>query len=325
MKRIVALLLSVVLGILFTGCSLFTVVMSSDKTVRSFSGSTAFEMDGTGELKGEIAQLNGDYAISEKETEGALDLTVSWEFTVEKGETPSILYESSDKTETDLTQGQESGTATVTAEENGRFLLRGNGCDLYAVIQISASGGVQMTEEQKAVVEKSNRLEAELTELVNNYANGVLEQEDFSKEMEDLEKTQKENIVEGLNVLALSAEEREEILPVLQKALENFMTVMDEIASSCRTIADQEGAAPDFHEFSGKLEGVFSGLTGIWGTLSESADDLRADEKAIKELEETYREKVPSDYLRSITFGSRDSEALGQFLESFAESSDSES
>ena len=60
-----------------SGCSTLTDVLSSAAAVREFSGSIDSQMDGTGELDGDMKELHGDYIVSERETEGTIDLVVT--------------------------------------------------------------------------------------------------------------------------------------------------------------------------------------------------------------------------------------------------------
>lgn len=305
MKRIIAALLAGAVMVSSSGCSTLTDVLSSAAAVREFSGSIDSQMDGTGELDGDMKELHGDYIVSERETEGTIDLVVTWDFEVTRGDIPLLVYADADGAETSLTSGEASGTASAEMEENGKIVLRGDDCDLHAMIKITAPDGVENTEEQQAAIEKSNEFQKAISELVIEYTNKDMDDETYAERMQELEKGQLENILAGLDAVDITAEEREEILPVLETALENFVTVMDGTAVSLREMADESGTASDIAEFSGKLGGVFSGIWNLVETVGGSADDLHADEKAIKELEEKYSAKLPASYLSSLTYGER--------------------
>ncbi len=316
MKRIIAALLAGAVMVSSSGCSTLTDVLSSAAAVREFSGSIDSQMDGTGELDGDMKELHGDYIVSERETEGTIDLVVTWDFEVTRGDIPLLVYADADGAETSLTSGEASGTASAEMEENGKIVLRGDDCDLHALIKITGPDGVENTEEQQAAIEKSNEFQKAISELVIKYTNKDMDDETYAERMQELEKGQLENILAGLDAVDITAEEREEILPVLETALENFVTVMDgtaaslremadESAASLREMADESGTASDIAEFSGKLGGVFSGIWNLVETVGGSADDLHADEKAIKELEEKYSAKLPASYLSSLTYGER--------------------
>lgn len=262
-------------------------------------------MDGTGELDGDMKELHGDYIVSERETEGTIDLVVTWDFEVTRGDVPLLVYADADGAETSLTSGEASGTTSAEMEENGKIVLRGDDCDLHALIKITGPDGAENTEEQQAAIEKSNEFQKAISELVIEYTNKDMDDETYAERMQELEKGQLENILAGLDAVDITAEEREEILPVLETALENFVTVMDGTAASLREMADESGTASDIAEFSGKLGGVFSGIWNLVETVGGSADDLHADEKAIKELEEKYSAKLPASYLSSLTYGER--------------------
>lgn len=303
MKRIIAALLAGAVMASSSGCSTLTDVLSSAAAVREFSGSIDSQMDGTGELDGDMKELHGDYIVSERETEGTIDLVVTWDFEVTRGDIPLLVYADADGAETSLTSGEASGTASAEMEENGKIVLRGDDCDLHALIKITGPDGAENTEEQQAAIEKSNEFQKAISELVIEYTNKDMDDETYAERMQELEKGQLENILAGLDAVDITAEEREEILPVLETALENFVTVMDGTAASLREMADESGTASDIAEFSGKLGGVFSGIWNLVETVGGSADDLHADEKAIKELEEKYSAKLPASYLSSLTYG----------------------
>lgn len=303
MKRIIAALLAGAVIASSSGCSTLTEVLSSAAAVREFSGSIDSQMDGTGELDGDMTELHGDYIVSERETEGTIDLVVTWDFEVTRGDIPLLVYADADGAETSLTSGEASGTASAEMEENGKIVLRGDDCDLHALIKITGPDGAENTEEQQAAIEKSNEFQKAISELVIEYTNKDMDDETYAERMQELEKGQLENILAGLDAVDITAEEREEILPVLETALENFVTVMDGTAASLREMADESGTASDIAEFSGKLGGVFSGIWNLVETVGGSADDLHADEKAIKELEEKYSAKLPASYLSSLTYG----------------------
>ena len=305
MKRIIAALLAGAVMVSSSGCSTLTDVLSSAAAVREFSGSIDSQMDGTGELDGDMKELHGDYIVSERETEGTIDLVVTWDFEVTRGDIPLLVYADADGAETSLTSGEASGTASAEMEENGKIVLRGDDCDLHAMIKITGPDGAENTEEQQAAIEKSNEFQKAISELVIEYTNKDMDDETYAERMQELEKGQLENILAGLDAVDLTAEEREEILPVLETALENFVTVMDGTAASLREMADESGTVSDIAEFSGKLGGVFSGIWNLVETVGGSADDLHADEKAIKELEEKYSAKLPASYLSSLTYGER--------------------
>lgn len=305
MKRIIAALLAGAVMVSSSGCSTLTDVLSSAAAVREFSGSIDSQMDGTGELDGDMKELHGDYIVSERETEGTIDLVVTWDFEVTRGDIPLLVYADADGAETSLTSGEASGTAPAEMEENGKIVLRGDDCDLHALIKITGPDGAENTEEQQAAIEKSNEFQKAISELVIKYTNKDMDDETYAERMQELEKGQLENILAGLDAVDITAEEREEILPVLETALENFVTVMDGTAASLREMADESGTASDIAEFSGKLGGVFSGIWNLVETVGGSADDLHADEKAIKELEEKYSAKLPASYLSSLTYGER--------------------
>ena len=305
MKRIIAALLAGAVMASSSGCSTLTEVLSSAAAVREFSGSIDSQMDGTGELDGDMKELHGDYIVSERETEGTIDLVVTWDFEVTRGDIPLLVYADADGAETSLTSGEASGTASAEMEENGKIVLRGDDCDLHALIKITGPDGAENTEEQQAAIEKSNEFQKAISELVIEYTNKDMNDETYAERMQELEKGQLENILAGLDAVDITAEEREEILPVLETALENFVTVMDGTAASLREMADESGTASDIAEFSGKLGGVFSGIWNLVETVGGSADDLHADEKAIKELEEKYSAKLPASYLSSLTYGER--------------------
>lgn len=305
MKRIIAALLAGAVMVSSSGCSTLTDVLSSAVAVREFSGSIDSQMDGTGELDGDMKELHGDYIVSERETEGTIDLVVTWDFEVTRGDIPLLVYADADGAETSLTSGEASGTAPAEMEENGKIVLRGDDCDLHALIKITGPDGAENTEEQQAAIEKSNEFQKAISELVIKYTNKDMDDETYAERMQELEKGQLENILAGLDAVDITAEEREEILPVLETALENFVTVMDGTAVSLREMADESGTASDIAEFSGKLGGVFSGIWNLVETVGGSADDLHADEKAIKELEEKYSAKLPASYLSSLTYGER--------------------
>lgn len=305
MKRIIAALLAGAVMVSSSGCSTLTDVLSSAAAVREFSGSIDSQMDGTGELDGDMKELHGDYIVSERETEGTIDLVVTWDFEVTRGDIPLLVYADADGAETSLTSGEASGTASAEMEENGKIVLRGDDCDLHALIKITGPDGAENTEEQQAAIEKSNEFQKAISELVIEYTNKDMNDETYAERMQELEKGQLENILAGLDAVDITAEEREEILPVLETALENFVTVMDGTAASLREMADESGTASDIAEFSGKLGGVFSGIWNLVETVGGSADDLHADEKAIKELEEKYSAKLPASYLSSLTYGER--------------------
>ena len=305
MKRIIAALLAGAVMVSSSGCSTLTEVLSSAAAVREFSGSIDSQMDGTGELDGDMKELHGDYIVSERETEGTIDLVVTWDFEVTRGDIPLLVYADADGAETSLTSGEASGTASAEMEENGKIVLRGDDCDLHALIKITGPDGAENTEEQQAAIEKSNEFQKAISELVIEYTNKDMDDETYAERMQELEKGQLENILAGLDAVDITAEEREEILPVLETALENFVTVMDGTAASLREMADESGTASDIAEFSGKLGGVFSGIWNLVETVGGSADDLHADEKAIKELEEKYSAKLPASYLSSLTYGER--------------------
>lgn len=305
MKRIIAALLAGAVMVSSSGCSTLTDVLSSAAAVREFSGSIDSQMDGTGELDGDMKELHGDYIVSERETEGTIDLVVTWDFEVTRGDIPLLVYADADGAETSLTSGEASGTASAEMEENGKIVLRGDDCDLHALIKITGPDGAENTEEQQAAIEKSNEFQKAISELVIEYTNKDMDDETYAERMQELEKGQLENILAGLDAVDITAEEREEILPVLETALENFVTVMDGTAASLREMADESGTASDIVEFSGKLDGVFSGIWNLVETVGGSADDLHADEKAIKELEEKYSAKLPASYLSSLTYGER--------------------
>lgn len=305
MKRIIAALLAGAVMVSSSGCSTLTDVLSSAAAVREFSGSIDSQMDGTGELDGDMKELHGDYIVSERETEGTIDLVVTWDFEVTRGDIPLLVYADADGAETSLTSGEASGTASAEMEENGKIVLRGDDCDLHALIKITGPDGAENTEEQQAAIEKSNEFQKAISELVIEYTNKDMDDETYAERMQELEKGQLENILAGLDAVDITAEEREEILPVLETALENFVTVMDGTAASLREMADESGTASDIAEFSGKLGGVFSGIWNLVETVGGSADDLHADEKAIKELEEKYSAKLPASYLSSLTYGER--------------------
>ncbi len=305
MKRIIAALLAGAVMVSSSGCSTLTDVLSSAAAVREFSGSIDSQMDGTGELDGDMKELHGDYIVSERETEGTIDLVVTWDFEVTRGDVPLLVYADADGAETSLTSGEASGTASAEMEENGKIVLRGDDCDLHALIKITGPDGAENTEEQQAAIEKSNEFQKAISELVIEYTNKDMDDETYAERMQELEKGQLENILAGLDAVDITAEEREEILPVLETALENFVTVMDGTAASLREMADESGTVSDIAEFSGKLGGVFSGIWNLVETVGGSADDLHADEKAIKELEEKYSAKLPASYLSSLTYGER--------------------
>ena len=305
MKRIIAAILAGAVIASSSGCSTLTDVLSSAAAVREFSGSIDSQMDGTGELDGDMKELHGDYIVSERETEGTIDLVVTWDFEVTRGDIPLLVYADADGAETSLTSGEASGTASAEMEENGKIVLRGDDCDLHAMIKITGPDGAENTEEQQAAIEKSNEFQKAISELVIEYTNKDMDDETYAERMQELEKGQLENILAGLDAVDITAEEREEILPVLETALENFVTVMDGTAASLREMADESGTASDIAEFSGKLGGVFSGIWNLVETVGGSADDLHADEKAIKELEEKYSAKLPASYLSSLTYGER--------------------
>lgn len=305
MKRIIAALLAGAVMASSSGCSTLTEVLSSAAAVREFSGSIDSQMDGTGELDGDMKELHGDYIVSERETEGTIDLVVTWDFEVTRGDIPLLVYADADGAETSLTSGEASGTASAEMEENGKIVLRGDDCDLHALIKITGPDGAENTEEQQAAIEKSNEFQKAISDLVIEYTNKDMDDETYAERMQELEKGQLENILAGLDAVDITAEEREEILPVLETALENFVTVMDGTAASLREMADESGTASDIAEFSGKLGGVFSGIWNLVETVGGSADDLHADEKAIKELEEKYSAKLPASYLSSLTYGER--------------------
>ena len=305
MKRIIAALLAGAVMASSSGCSTLTDVLSSAAAVREFSGSIDSQMDGTGELDGDMKELHGDYIVSERETEGTIDLVVTWDFEVTRGDIPLLVYADADGAETSLTSGEASGTASAEMEENGKIVLRGDDCDLHALIKITGPDGAENTEEQQAAIEKSNEFQKAISDLVIEYTNKDMDDETYAERMQELEKGQLENILAGLDAVDITAEEREEILPVLETALENFVTVMDGTAASLREMADESGTASDIAEFSGKLGGVFSGIWNLVETVGGSADDLHADEKAIKELEEKYSAKLPASYLSSLTYGER--------------------
>ena len=305
MKRIIAALLAGAVMVSSSGCSTLTDVLSSAAAVREFSGSIDSQMDGTGELDGDMKELHGDYIVSERETEGTIDLVVTWDFEVTRGDIPLLVYADADGAETSLTSGEASGTASAEMEENGKIVLRGDDCDLHALIKITGPDGAENTEEQQAAIEKSNEFQKAISELVIKYTNKDMDDETYAERMQELEKGQLENILAGLDAVDITAEEREEILPVLETALENFVTVMDGTAASLREMADESGTVSDIAEFSGKLGGVFSGIWNLVETVGGSADDLHADEKAIKELEEKYSAKLPASYLSSLTYGER--------------------
>ena len=305
MKRIIAALLAGAVMASSSGCSTLTDVLSSAAAVREFSGSIDSQMDGTGELDGDMKELHGDYIVSERETEGTIDLVVTWDFEVTRGDIPLLVYADADGAETSLTSGEASGTTSAEMEENGKIVLRGDDCDLHALIKITGPDGAENTEEQQAAIEKSNEFQKAISELVIKYTNKDMDDETYAERMQELEKGQLENILAGLDAVDITAEEREEILPVLETALENFVTVMDGTAASLREMADESGTASDIAEFSGKLGGVFSGIWNLVETVGGSADDLHADEKAIKELEEKYSAKLPASYLSSLTYGER--------------------
>ena len=305
MKRIIAALLAGAVMVSSSGCSTLTDVLSSAAAVREFSGSIDSQMDGTGELDGDMKELHGDYIVSERETEGTIDLVVTWDFEVTRGDIPLLVYADADGAETSLTSGEASGTASAEMEENGKIVLRGDDCDLHALIKITGPDGAENTEEQQAAIEKSNEFQKAISELVIEYTNKDMDDETYAERMQELEKGQLENILAGLDAVDITAEEREEILPVLETALENFVTVMDGTAASLREMADESGTVSDIAEFSGKLGGVFSGIWNLVETVGGSADDLHADEKAIKELEEKYSAKLPASYLSSLTYGER--------------------
>lgn len=305
MKRIIAALLAGAVMASSSGCSTLTDVLSSAAAVREFSGSIDSQMDGTGELDGDMKELHGDYIVSERETEGTIDLVVTWDFEVTRGDIPLLVYADADGAETSLTSGEASGTTSAEMEENGKIVLRGDDCDLHALIKITGPDGAENTEEQQAAIEKSNEFQKAISELVIEYTNKDMDDETYAERMQELEKGQLENILAGLDAVDITAEEREEILPVLETALENFVTVMDGTAASLREMADESGTASDIAEFSGKLGGVFSGIWNLVETVGGSADDLHADEKAIKELEEKYSAKLPASYLSSLTYGER--------------------
>ena len=305
MKRIIAAILAGAVIASSSGCSTLTEVLSSAAAVREFSGSIDSQMDGTGELDGDMKELHGDYIVSERETEGTIDLVVTWDFEVTRGDIPLLVYAEADGAETSLTSGEASGTASAEMEENGKIVLRGDDCDLHALIKITGPDGAENTEEQQAAIEKSNEFQKAISELVIEYTNKDMNDETYAERMQELEKGQLENILAGLDAVDITAEEREEILPVLETALENFVTVMDGTAASLREMADESGTASDIAEFSGKLGGVFSGIWNLVETVGGSADDLHADEKAIKELEEKYSAKLPAFYLSSLTYGER--------------------
>ena len=305
MKRIIAALLAGAVIASSSGCSTLTEVLSSAAAVREFSGSIDSQMDGTGELDGDMKELHGDYIVSERETEGTIDLVVTWDFEVTRGDIPLLVYADADGAETSLTSGEASGTASAEMEENGKIVLRGDDCDLHALIKITGPDGAENTEEQQAAIEKSNEFQKAISDLVIEYTNKDMDDETYAERMQELEKGQLENILAGLDAVDITAEEREEILPVLETALENFVTVMDGTAASLREMADESGTASDIAEFSGKLGGVFSGIWNLVETVGGSADDLHADEKAIKELEEKYSAKLPASYLSSLTYGER--------------------
>ena len=305
MKRIIAALLAGAVMVSSSGCSTLTDVLSSAAAVREFSGSIDSQMDGTGELDGDMKELHGDYIVSERETEGTIDLVVTWDFEVTRGDIPLLVYADADGAETSLTSGEASGTASAEMEENGKIVLRGDDCDLHALIKITGPDGAENTEEQQAAIEKSNEFQKAISDLVIEYTNKDMDDETYAERMQELEKGQLENILAGLDAVDITAEEREEILPVLETALENFVTVMDGTAASLREMADESGTASDIAEFSGKLGGVFSGIWNLVETVGGSADDLHADEKAIKELEEKYSAKLPASYLSSLTYGER--------------------
>ena len=305
MKRIIAALLAGAVMVSSSGCSTLTDVLSSAAAVREFSGSIDSQMDGTGELDGDMKELHGDYIVSERETEGTIDLVVTWDFEVTRGDIPLLVYADADGAETSLTSGEASGTASAEMEENGKIVLRGDDCDLHALIKITGPDGAENTEEQQAAIEKSNEFQKAISDLVIEYTNKDMDDETYAERMQELEKGQLENILAGLDAVDITAEEREEILPVLETALENFVTVMDGTAASLREMADESGTASDIAEFSGKLDGVFSGIWNLVETVGGSADDLHADEKAIKELEEKYSAKLPASYLSSLTYGER--------------------
>ena len=305
MKRIIAALLAGAVMASSSGCSTLTEVLSSAAAVREFSGSIDSQMDGTGELDGDMKELHGDYIVSERETEGTIDLVVTWDFEVTRGDIPLLVYADADGAETSLTSGEASGTASAEMEENGKIVLRGDDCDLHALIKITGPDGAENTEEQQAAIEKSNEFQKAISDLVIEYTNKDMDDETYAERMQELEKGQLENILAGLDAVDITAEEREEILPVLETALENFVTVMDGTAASLREMADESGTASDIAEFSGKLGGVFSGIWNLVETVGGSADDLHADEKAIKELEENYSAKLPASYLSSLSYGER--------------------
>ena len=305
MTRIIAALLAGAVMVSSSGCSTLTDVLSSAAAVREFSGSIDSQMDGTGELDGDMKELHGDYIVSERETEGTIDLVVTWDFEVTRGDVPLLVYADADGAETSLTSGEASGTASAEMEENGKIVLRGDDCDLHALIKITGPDGAENTEEQQAAIEKSNEFQKAISELVIEYTNKDMDDETYAERMQELEKGQLENILAGLDAVDITAEEREEILPVLETALENFVTVMDGTAASLREMADESGTVSDIAEFSGKLGGVFSGIWNLVETVGGSADDLHADEKAIKELEEKYSAKLPASYLSSLTYGER--------------------
>ncbi len=305
MKRIIAALLAGAVMASSSGCSTLTEVLSSAAAVREFSGSIDSQMDGTGELDGDMKELHGDYIVSERETEGTIDLVVTWDFEETRGDIPLLVYADADGAETSLTSGEASGTASAEMEENGKIVLRGDDCDLHALIKITGPDGAENTEEQQAAIEKSNEFQKAISDLVIEYTNKDMDDETYAERMQELEKGQLENILAGLDAVDITAEEREEILPVLETALENFVTVMDGTAASLREMADESGTASDIAEFSGKLGGVFSGIWNLVETVGGSADDLHADEKAIKELEEKYSAKLPASYLSSLTYGER--------------------
>ena len=257
MKRIIAALLAGAVMVSSSGCSTLTDVLSSAAAVREFSGSIDSQMDGTGELDGDMKELHGDYIVSERETEGTIDLVVTWDFEVTRGDIPLLVYADADGAETSLTSGEASGTAPAEMEENGKIVLRGDDCDLHALIKITGPDGAENTEEQQAAIEKSNEFQKAISDLVIEYTNKDMDDETYAERMQELEKGQLENILAGLDAVDITAEEREEILPVLETALENFVTVMDGTAASLREMADESGTASDIAEFSGKLGGVF--------------------------------------------------------------------
>ncbi len=168
--------------------------------------------------------------------------------------------------------------------------------------------GAELTQDQEKALEKSDEFQKSVSTLLMNYVNQEIQWEEYSGQMEEWREKQQENILTGLDAVTITEQEREEILPVLETALENFLAAINDTAASLRKIADEEGSASTIAVFSGKLSNIFSAVKDLTGTVGNFAEDRHTDEKAIKELEEKYSAQIPSDYLRSLVYGQSQTE-----------------